>query len=51
MLALMRSARTAILQDKYPAFVKDFFERYFQDKGAPLWAIDALKGVGIDLGG
>jgi queuine tRNA-ribosyltransferase len=51
MLSLMQSARTAILQDEYPAFVKTFFDRYFHDKGAPSWAVDALKGVGIDLGG
>jgi hypothetical protein len=51
LLSLMRSARNAILEDQYPAFVQRFFSRYFRDKGAPSWAVTALKGVGIDLTG
>jgi tRNA-guanine family transglycosylase len=47
-LELMRQVREAILEDRYPAFVKEFFRRYFSD-GAPQWAKDALKGVSISL--
>ena len=50
MLALMKSIRTAINEERYPTFVKDFFFRYFPGKGAPEWAVGALRGVGIDLG-
>ena len=49
MLALMKSIRTAILEERYPAFVKDFFFRYFPQKGAPEWAVNALRGVSIHL--
>ena len=51
LLALMRSARNAIIEDRYPAFVKDFFSKYFGDAAPPLWAVTALKSVGIDLTG
>lgn len=51
LLSLMRSARNAILEDRYPAFVQSFFSRYFADKGTPSWAVTALKGVGISLTG
>ena len=49
MLALMEAARAAIIEDRYPTFVRDFFGKYFNGKPAPQWAVDALKGVGIDL--
>lgn len=49
LLELMRRARTAILEDRYPAFVKDFFATYFGGKPAPEWAVEALRGVGIEI--
>ncbi len=50
-LNLMRLAREAILEDRYPRFVRDFFEKlYNRDKEKyPVWAVTALKGVGVDL--
>ncbi|KAF2805828.1 queuine tRNA-ribosyltransferase [Mytilinidion resinicola] len=49
-LNLMKRARHAILEDKYPAFVKDFFGKVYSDKtNFPVWAVEALKGVGVDL--
>ncbi|KAL9002262.1 MAG: hypothetical protein Q9188_004803 [Gyalolechia gomerana] len=51
LLALMRRVRAAIVKDKYPAFLRDFFRlRYGGDVASfPSWAITALKGVGVDL--
>lgn len=49
MLDLMRRARQAIKEDRYPAFVREFFEAYFQKKGVPEWVVEALAGVGISL--
>jgi len=49
LLSLMRSARNAIIEDRYPAFVRVFFQNYFGDMGPPNWAVTALRGVGIDL--
>ncbi|CAA9961860.1 hypothetical protein PTMSG1_05237 [Pyrenophora teres f. maculata] len=50
-LNLMRLAREAIMEDRYPQFVKGFFSTlYSGDKEKyPKWAVDALKGVGVDL--
>jgi tRNA-guanine family transglycosylase len=50
-LDLMRRAREAIVEDRYPAFVKDFFGAlYDQDSNKyPEWAVTALRGVGVDL--
>jgi queuine tRNA-ribosyltransferase len=50
-LNLMKEAREAIIQDRYPQFVKDFFSKLHngeKDK-YPRWAVDALRGVGVDL--
>jgi queuine tRNA-ribosyltransferase len=50
-LNLMKEAREAIIQDRYPQFVKDFFSKLHnggKDK-YPQWAVDALRGVGVDL--
>jgi queuine tRNA-ribosyltransferase len=50
-LNLMRLAREAILEDRYPQFVKDFFSKLYdgQKEKYPGWAVGALKGVGVDL--
>jgi queuine tRNA-ribosyltransferase len=49
MLSLMRRVRNAILEDRYPEFCREFFAMYFGEKGAPGWAIEALKGVRIEV--
>jgi tRNA-guanine family transglycosylase len=50
-LNLMKCARAAIIEDRYPRFLKDFFHKLYngeKDK-YPQWAVDALRGVGVDL--
>ncbi|KAL2422101.1 Queuine tRNA-ribosyltransferase catalytic subunit [Exophiala dermatitidis] len=49
LLSLMKRARQAILDDRYPEFAREFFARYFEGKGAPRWAVAALKKVGIEI--
>jgi queuine/archaeosine tRNA-ribosyltransferase len=49
MLSLMGRVRTAIVEDTYPAFCKEFFAKYFDGQRVPDWAIDALQGVGIEM--
>ena len=49
LLSLITAVRTAILEDRYPDFVKQFFARYFGNNGPPVWASDALRTVGIEL--
>jgi queuine tRNA-ribosyltransferase len=46
---LMGLARDAIMEDRYPAYVRSFFECYFGDVGYPRWCVDALRSVGIDI--
>ena len=49
-LNLMREARDAIIADRFPVFVKNFFRTLYQDKEKyPSWAVDALRGVGVDI--
>lgn len=46
----MKSIRQAILEDRYPSFIIKFFDDYYGSRfKAPQWAVDALKGVGVDL--
>lgn len=51
LLALMRRVQAAIVEDRYPAFLREFFRlRYGEDvTNVPSWATTALKGVGVDL--
>lgn len=50
-LNLMRLVREAIIEDRYPQFVKDFFSKLYKGNKEkyPAWAVGALGGVGVDL--
>jgi tRNA-guanine family transglycosylase len=50
-LDLMRQIREAILADRYPQFLKDFFGKLYnqQRDKYPEWAVTALRGVGVDI--
>ncbi|TVY46075.1 Queuine tRNA-ribosyltransferase catalytic subunit [Lachnellula occidentalis] len=50
-LALMRSVRESIIEDRFPAFLKQFFaDLHGGDKAKyPDWAVEALRTVGVDL--
>jgi queuine tRNA-ribosyltransferase len=50
-LNLMRLVREAIMQDRYPQFIMDFFSKLYngEKERYPIWAVDALRGVGVDL--
>ncbi|PYI15809.1 Queuine tRNA-ribosyltransferase [Aspergillus violaceofuscus CBS 115571] len=50
LLSLMGSARQAILEDRFPAFLREFFANLYGEKSNyPSWVVDALRGVGVDL--
>lgn len=51
LLSLMNQIRTAIIEDRYPAFLKAYFNTlYAGDKSKyPEWVVDALRGVHVDL--
>lgn len=50
-LALMGRAREAIIEDRYPKFVKGFFGELYGGamEKVPMWAVTALRAVGVDL--
>jgi tRNA-guanine transglycosylase len=55
-LNLMREVREAIIEDRFPAYIRQFFQdRYTAEAPAskeslyPEWAVEALKIVGVDL--
>ncbi|MCJ1479321.1 hypothetical protein MMC13_008006 [Lambiella insularis] len=51
LLHLMGQARSAIIEDRYPAFLKEYFSRLYKGDSDkfPAWAVTALRGVGVDL--
>lgn len=50
MRRLTRRIRTHILNDNFPAFIKDYMRGRYGDS-IPEWIVTALRLVGIDLGG
>ncbi|KAF4583230.1 queuine tRNA-ribosyltransferase [Ophiocordyceps camponoti-floridani] len=49
-LNLMREVRQSIIDDQFPAFIRRFFaDRHASKKDYPGWAVEALRGVGVDL--
>ncbi|KAG8848304.1 hypothetical protein FRB91_010947 [Serendipita sp. 411] len=46
---LVGQARDAIMEDRYPQYLKNFFQEYFGTIGYPRWCIEALRTVGVDL--
>ncbi|ROT41785.1 queuine tRNA-ribosyltransferase [Sodiomyces alkalinus F11] len=49
-LNLMKQVRQSIIEDRFPAFLRQFFSDLYDDKSKyPEWAVDALKRVGVDL--
>lgn len=51
LLDLMKRIREAVLEGRFPGFLKGYFARmYGGDQGRyPGWAVEALRGVGVDL--
>lgn len=50
MSTLMQGARDAILADRYPQYLIDFFWSYFGHRDKfPQWAVEGLMSVGVDL--
>ena len=47
----MRNVREAIIEDRFPKFLKEWFGELYggQKEKYPEWAVQALRGVGVDL--
>lgn len=49
-LNLMREIRQSIMEDTFPAYIRLFFANlYDSEANYPEWAVEALRGVGVDL--
>ena len=48
-LLLMKSIRESIVAGKFPQFVNEFMLKMFPSRKFPLWAVDALSSVNIQL--
>ena len=50
-LHLMGRVRDAIIADSFPEFLRSFFSKLYKGDRSkyPTWAVDALRGVGVDL--
>eukprot|EP01135_Chromosphaera_perkinsii_P008576 Nk52_evm18s1401 gene=Nk52_evmTU18s1401 len=48
-LGLMGRARDAILEDRFPQFVKDFMLKNFPEREYPQWIIESLASVNVHL--
>ncbi|KAH9485412.1 Queuine tRNA-ribosyltransferase catalytic subunit 1 [Psilocybe cubensis] len=46
---VMGRARKAIIEDRFPDYLRAFFASYFGDSGYPEWCVNALRSVGVDL--
>ncbi|KAF9241608.1 tRNA-guanine(15) transglycosylase-like protein [Melanogaster broomeanus] len=47
--SVMGGARDAIMEGRFPDYLRTFFKNYFGDQGYPEWCVDALRSVGVDL--
>ncbi|KAG9316642.1 queuine tRNA-ribosyltransferase [Chiua virens] len=46
---VMGGARDAIMEGRFPEYLRTFFRNYFDDRGYPEWCVNALRSVGVDL--
>lgn len=51
LLEMVRQAKTSIIEQRFPAFLKAYFAKLYDGNKTkyPKWAVDALRGVGVDL--
>lgn len=51
LLSLMGKVRAAIIEDRYPDFLRAYFSKAYRGDmtRVPRWAVTALREVGVDL--
>ncbi len=51
LLSLMGKVRAAIVEDRYPEFLRAYFNKAYGGDmtRVPTWAVTALREVGVDL--
>lgn len=48
-MRLMSRIRQAIIEDRFPQFIKDFVAVYYKDKDIPVWVTNSLESLQIEL--
>ena len=48
-LSLMLSIHESIKEDRFPEFIKDFFQKIYTNGNYPTWVIESLSSVGVHL--
>ncbi|XP_031557109.1 queuine tRNA-ribosyltransferase catalytic subunit 1-like [Actinia tenebrosa] len=48
-MQLMHDIRESIKQDKFPEFIRKFMSKMYPKSDYPLWAIESLKSVNVEL--
>ena len=48
-MRLMRNIRESIMEDRFPAFIKDFMLQVYPNKDYPDWLINSLASVNVQL--
>ena len=46
---LTKQIREAITEQRFPAFVREFVQKHFPNGDTPVWVIESLNEVGIDV--
>ena len=46
---LTKQIRGAIMEQRFPAFVRDFVHKHYPAGDMPVWVIECLSEVGIDV--
>lgn len=51
LLSLMGRIRAAIIEDRYPEFLRAYFRKAYASDvtRVPTWAVTALREVGVDV--
>ena len=45
----MSRIRQAIIEERFPDFIREFVAKYYQDKDIPEWITNSLNSVNIQL--
>ncbi|XP_071504302.1 queuine tRNA-ribosyltransferase catalytic subunit 1-like [Diadema antillarum] len=48
-MRLMRNIRESILEDRFPAFIKDYMRKAYPNEEYPEWIVNSLRSVNVEL--
>lgn len=49
LLQMMADARKAIVEGRFPDYVRERFQGWYPNRNFPGWAVEALREVGLNL--